>query len=608
MRMEQQQRARLDVGICMVLLATLPVVAQPSFTYSVTGEDPAPGIPNRFVDATAAVDLSASELSKGSGVEALSLGIDVSGGAVVGVELSDAIDTDVLSFLNVSHDESSVVLAAVADESHVGSGFLSEFPATILSISLRARVPASGECDELYLRFVDGVAVDGRPTRNLVTHDGESFRPTFQDATLDVCGLDRGPDPSFAFSLSGPSRIEGVPGTTTDFRVRGLLATTGLADDAAGGEALSMAISLVGCEPTALVPDRIALPENSLEFLSSGVSEDGVVLAAVFIAESPRRLPVSEDPVRLFELAVRGVIDDDCSSCRVRFLDGVDAGGRPARNLVTYEGRSIRPSLGEITTELCRPSGAVDPNFRYEFSVPSDVIAPAGQEVTFRVQSHLVTEGVDPQLEGAEAWSLAIESSGAEVLGVYTGGTVSDDAEFLVWEHDESGVVLAAVVSTSGPGSLSSARSPARLVSFDVVGVIPKDGSCQSVSFAHRDGVSVGNRPVRNVVTFRGSSYLPERPEAAVRLCSNLCELDPRPVVAGGTRVEALVEPVSPQACFRFLVTPELPVAFDLHDLDPSEPRRNARRSRWNWTGRDRGDRKRREAPVSPRSESMPAG
>ncbi len=577
-------RVLLRLSASLLLCAPALSFGQIAFDYSLSGETSLVGTPGTCMDFSLDVLVTATGLTgDDDGAEGFSMGILAVGCSVVDIAVdTETLDEAVLLVLQAEVTDSGAVLAAAVDQTFARLFSSADTPHRVATLVLRGVVPEDTDCEACSVRFVDGIQVSGQPVRNLVTYDGRTITPSATESIVSLCRADAGPTPSFAYTLAGPERVDGRSGTNVDFAVEGLLETSGLQDEE-GAQGFSMAMATSGCTVSDMVVDSTVITEDTTQFMQAETTATGAVLSILLDVEAGATLNPANSPHHIVTLYLTGQIPDvaECTDCRIRFLDGIQGSGAPVRNVVTYRGSTYGPSLGDMTTVLCRTAGMPEPTFRYDFAAPQIVKGKRGGSVEYTADVLLTTEGLNPGTEGAEAWSASIYCPEATVLAVDTEATASDDSrvEFVVAEAVEHGAVLAVVMGRETPRFLDPGESPHHILSLNLAGSIPETGECATYELRFLDGMQGSGKPVRNVVTCRGQSFSPILNRATVQLCDTACGEAGVQILEAGVTSQAILTGEQPSACFLFETTAEEPIVFSLTDETSSNA--NALYVRW---------------------------
>jgi hypothetical protein len=165
--------------------------------------------------AESAVQVPVSVVLTAQGdVEARSLGVQASGnGTLTDATVQGTVGADVSAappgLRNTGFE--STELAAAGAVSAVDLSFTMPIALpdgssnTVLSLIFGGTAPAAGSSEIWGLQFVDGIQGSGQPVQNIVSVDGLSFVPAFENYQVEVIGqLQAVPEPStFALTAFG---------------------------------------------------------------------------------------------------------------------------------------------------------------------------------------------------------------------------------------------------------------------------------------------------------------------------------------------------------------------------------------------------------------------
>jgi hypothetical protein len=186
-------------------------------------------------------------------------------------------------------------------------------------------------------------------------------------------------------------------------------------------------------------------------------------------------------------------------------------------------------------------AGAVNAqSFDLSWDVPADLLVPPDSPVSIEASGVMTPGGLDAGADGAQGWSLSVSSTGWQVTGITTDGTVAADVSmdglrntgFEVSELTSaaragsdcegsdgavSAVVLSFVMNITLPTDAAS-----HIVTCTLEGTSLPAGECTDCSVAFVDGCQGAGQPVDNRVTHQGNTIVPGLGSATTTICSEV--------------------------------------------------------------------------------------
>jgi hypothetical protein len=269
---------------------------------------------------------------------------------------------------------------------------------------------------------------------------------------------------SVRFDVETPGSVFAPGGETAKFEAAVILDTRAI-ESSDGIEAWSVAITAESArivsattEGTAgaVAPDGLRLAFSSFELteLTTGLDNEGVVSAVILSLDDVGVTLPPSARFRILRLEVEadtpavvtsgnGVEECEPLFTEIRFRDGLRGSAQPVRNLATYRGSSLLPTLAEpVITSLCPildneatyrvdvvgNDGAFGDAERREFFGDrfgwKVSVLPGQESIEVETAVRLVS---DLSGLGAQGWSLSLRSdSELEILEVSVDGTAAD--------------------------------------------------------------------------------------------------------------------------------------------------------------------------------------
>ncbi len=352
-------------------------------------------------------------------------------------------------------------------------------------------------------------------------------------------GVQASDAPSFDLSFDAPAEIRGEAGGTAAGEVAVVLNTRDAPDGAVGAQGYSLSVAATeGCAIVGATVDGTAAADlGALEsgFVNVELVPGGAVAVVVLSLEAPVTLAPSDGPHTVLALTVEGSVPTEeqcCNECELQFADGLQGGGEPIDNAVTYVQQTILP-----TTEPARLRfGQIVPFALYVDAPEVAHVVPGTPSVTIDPSVRLSCD-----IDGAQGWSFSLVSEGAcEFVAATTDGTAGAESALdpeglseggfqkteIVLPGDNggrNGVVSAVVLSFTLPTTLvvGDYEVLAMSTSCDTAGLADGDTAAHELSFPpniRQGGVppetgplTGSGQPVKTAVTFGGSTVLPDR-------------------------------------------------------------------------------------------------
>jgi hypothetical protein len=179
-------------------------------------------------------------------------------------------------------------------------------------------------------------------------------------------------NPSFAYSVVGPTKVGGAPGEPVMFTYRVQMSIGGLGPRDEGPRGWSLAVRAAGgaagapgCRIVGVTTDgTVAGPAASGGLrardgfekteLTSGAGNEGAVSAVTLSNGQNLFLPAAHSPADILVVTVEGrAPPDGCVPCTLSFPESLEGSGQPVPNVVSYRNQSFTPRVGAARVEVC---------------------------------------------------------------------------------------------------------------------------------------------------------------------------------------------------------------------------------------------------------------
>jgi hypothetical protein len=337
--------------------------------------------------------------------------------------------------------------------------------------------------------------------------------------------------PTFDLSFNGPGTLSGSDGSSVS-QAYDCILTPGGALDNKGAQGWSISLTSSGAAVTGITTEGTigaevaqgGLRNTGFEKseLTVGAGNEGAVSAVVLSFTLPITAPL-DVPSRIAVVTVDATITDG-GSATLSFVDNRRGSGQPVENNVTWDGKTIKPSLtaktiGLAVSQSCPDNGAVQINLDApgisvpDPSAPAQIVASPGVAI---IDVLIVSSEANGLESGVQGWSLSLGVGGdVTLVSATTEGTVG--AEVAQGGLRNTGFEKTEVVNPELNGQGQGAVS-AVVLSFTLPIVLPPTGSAVVLKLGVEgalgaagtvsgvDGLVGAGQPVDNVATVGGKT------------------------------------------------------------------------------------------------------
>ena len=332
-----------------------PASRSSSFEFELAGPDRLVGSPGEVQEFEVTARLVVRDIpTEISGANAWSMSVETQDAIVVEASLPAAIlgEAPRFSFCKVVENRGAVAAVVLDDE--MGSVLSpSQSPHDILNLSLKAQI--GSECRSAWVRFVDGLRADAAPVDNIVTADQKGYLPALSHKEIRLersigCAVPPASSP-FLFDFGGELELTLEVGQELEFVVQARIrnfepqAEEQNPEPLLAAQAWSMAIVAEGCRlQSATLSEAISLRQPEFSHVEL-IGDAGVTCAVVLDYEGGAELEAGEGPQEVLDLTLQIPGTADCSTCRLRYVDGLRGDAHAVDNVVTVGQQGYAPLL-----------------------------------------------------------------------------------------------------------------------------------------------------------------------------------------------------------------------------------------------------------------------